>query len=572
MAKLSIDLNQFKKIKADKNTTTLRHMKNNHEIRLAHSALSPDVKKQIDGLPMMADGGPVDNSYDAQSAQPAPSTSDYAPNEQNERIGAGKLNDAIQGYQDNLRAQKGMGPSEPVASDTAAAPDQDDANVAAFRQATGQPKEGSSEDVDSDDSPPKWTGSAGHQDINGNDVGPGLAWNGEDNTPSSSGQLTQMQQQIPSGGPMPSSAPSTLDQELAQNKLDLQKNVQDLTDNNAKVENLLKNKQLDPNRLYHNKDLGSKIGTGIALALSGIGQGLMHSNTNEASKFMDDQINRDVDAQKNDQSNNINLWKMHNEGLHSQMAATLMTKNNLLTDAKVKLEEQMGNMPGPMAAQRAQLLQSQINNEIAMNNMKLGLFQTAVNPATQGTEAAHVARLNQLQMFAPELYKDAESKYIPSVGVARVPITPQDRDALRSSKALNDRLDEANDFMQNGGDSMGSWSGENRAKAQGLRSDITTRLGELVDLKRFTPEEAKFYESRIPDFGGVRVPGVNKDMGLMNDLRTSLAQKNKSFMDQLGVTPFVKSQAPDSQKAVMWARSNPNDPRAQRILQVNGVR
>jgi hypothetical protein len=56
MAKMGLDLSRFRKIHSDKNTTTLKHVKDQHEIKLAHGALSPEMKKNLDSLPM-AEGG-----------------------------------------------------------------------------------------------------------------------------------------------------------------------------------------------------------------------------------------------------------------------------------------------------------------------------------------------------------------------------------------------------------------------------------------------------------------------------------------------------------------------------------
>ena len=44
-----LDLSRFKKLASDKKTTTLRHSKG-HELRIAHSSLSPEMRIQIEGL------------------------------------------------------------------------------------------------------------------------------------------------------------------------------------------------------------------------------------------------------------------------------------------------------------------------------------------------------------------------------------------------------------------------------------------------------------------------------------------------------------------------------------------
>ncbi len=53
MSKINLDLSQFKHVKTEKGMTTLRH-KAGHELKLAHSSLSPDNQKQLAALSKIA--------------------------------------------------------------------------------------------------------------------------------------------------------------------------------------------------------------------------------------------------------------------------------------------------------------------------------------------------------------------------------------------------------------------------------------------------------------------------------------------------------------------------------------
>lgn len=76
-----LDLSRFKKVGSDKKTTTLRHAKG-HEIRIAHSGLTPKMREMVDALEkhedpkMMAGGGRVDDDKmpDLDPASPEPIT------------------------------------------------------------------------------------------------------------------------------------------------------------------------------------------------------------------------------------------------------------------------------------------------------------------------------------------------------------------------------------------------------------------------------------------------------------------------------------------------------------------
>lgn len=65
-----LDLSRFKKVSSDKKTTTLRHAKG-HEIRVAHSGLTPKMREHLERLPM-AEGGEVEKLDEGEGAEPTP--------------------------------------------------------------------------------------------------------------------------------------------------------------------------------------------------------------------------------------------------------------------------------------------------------------------------------------------------------------------------------------------------------------------------------------------------------------------------------------------------------------------
>lgn len=64
-----LDFKKFKKVSADKNSTTLRHA-DGHEIKIAHSALSPKHREMLAAMPAvkMADGGEVSDDGETSSS------------------------------------------------------------------------------------------------------------------------------------------------------------------------------------------------------------------------------------------------------------------------------------------------------------------------------------------------------------------------------------------------------------------------------------------------------------------------------------------------------------------------
>lgn len=165
---------------------------------------------------------------------------------------------------------------------------------------------------------------------------------------------------------------SNLDQQLQENQARYEQLVSKQQEDDKRFSQLVATSKVDPNRFVNNQNLMQKITMGLGIALGGVGAGATHTS-NDALEVVNQAINRDIDAQKNDQSNKMNLWKMNHESTKDQQAATLQTRNQLLETAKVKMDELMGTAPGPMALQRAAALKTQIQAEQVQNNMTIAM-------------------------------------------------------------------------------------------------------------------------------------------------------------------------------------------------------
>ena len=54
MSRIALNLNDFQHIKSDDNTTTLKHRKDGHLLKIMHAALSPDAQTQLKALSSIA--------------------------------------------------------------------------------------------------------------------------------------------------------------------------------------------------------------------------------------------------------------------------------------------------------------------------------------------------------------------------------------------------------------------------------------------------------------------------------------------------------------------------------------
>lgn len=141
-------------------------------------------------------------------------------------------------------------------------------------------------------------------------------------------------------------------------------------------EDKLTNNQIDPNKLWHDAGMGNKMAAGIGLILAGIGSGLT-GQPNQAAAMINNKIERDIDAQKTNQSKTMTLWKMNREALGNDLAATLATQNQYYSVAKVQLSKAAATAADPQARARAGMLMSDISMKQAQNRQQLGMIQYA---------------------------------------------------------------------------------------------------------------------------------------------------------------------------------------------------
>jgi hypothetical protein len=322
--------------------------------------------------------------------------------------------------------------------------------------------------------------------------------------------------------------------------------------------------KIDPDRYWKNQDTPTKVATGLALLLGGIGAGLTHGN-NQAAEMIQKSIDRDIDAQKNDQSKTYNLYQMNKQNLGSDLAAHAATENQLLSGLKYKLMQAGANAATPMAKAALDQGLAQISQKQAYNNALLGM-DAGLSGKASGSEGDFVGSLNMADRINPAAAKRAREQYVPGVGVAKVPVTPADRESLTEMDNFQKLADKAKNFSATKGRTLNPFSADAQ-EAKDLMNQGQLSIGKLVGLNRINEFEAKKYTEMFKDPGALNTPQAIKSY---EDLSNVIAAKKKAMYQNLGITPFKKS--PQEAQALQWAKKNQDDPRAAQILQKLGAK
>jgi hypothetical protein len=256
----------------------------------------------------------------------------------------------------------------------------------------------------------------------------------------------------------------------------------------------MEKKQVDPDRYLNNMSTGSKIASAIGLMLSGIGAGIQ-GGENLALKQLNRAIDADIDAQKNDQSKTMNLWKMNREHYQNALAADLASKNQLLTLAEVKAKQAMATSSSAEAMARLAPQIAEMQKTRAVNNWAKSMLLGA--PA--GTEDQHNKQLEVLEVTNPAAAKDLRKRTVPTVGVLGKEPTPEDERDIRTYSEVKNSVNRALHFaMTRGSTGPGTIS---NAEAETLHANLITSFQALHGLKRLSKEDLDLIKAAIPNPG-----------------------------------------------------------------------
>lgn len=149
--------------------------------------------------------------------------------------------------------------------------------------------------------------------------------------------------------------------------------------------------KIDPDRYWNNLSTPAKIGTGIGLALAGIGSSYL-GQKNPVQEYLQNAIDHDIDSQKNDQSKKMNLWRMNKEAYGDETKANLATQNQLYTGLQAKIAQAAASAQAPQAKYNAEQTINDIEQKKIANRQRLALYgggqqgSSGVNPLDMASD------------------------------------------------------------------------------------------------------------------------------------------------------------------------------------------
>lgn len=396
-----LDLRKFKKLHSNENSTTLVHP-DGHKISIAHKSVNEALRQQLHELPKFAEGGFVEKAlqtvkeaFTEEDKSKHPKKKLAMPSEEDakkmKKVFAGNQEYAkggmVNGYADGGDVQDytaGSVLDEPqINAPSLELPAQSAPDMSSMTPEQQQMTEQASapmslkanpvEDLKTEQATPA-------EDIY-SQFQPKQQEQVQMTRPDLSGpadQITGLQREANAVGAMgnnealaaqeQSKKMAALEQHYAQQSDALQKEI-------ANVTHDVQNGHIDPNHFWNSKSDMGKIGTAIGLILGGIGGGMTHQE-NPALKFLNAQIDRDIDAQKMQMNSQHNLLGALEKQFGNVNDATKMAKAMYADMYTSKIAEAAAKSKDPIAQARAQQAIGQIKAATAPIMQELALKQT----------------------------------------------------------------------------------------------------------------------------------------------------------------------------------------------------
>lgn len=315
-----LDFKNMKKVASDKNTTTFLHDKG-HKITIVHSALPKLQQAQIKRIPL-SDGGKVKHfddggysglsqdgdqpipqipatSQDAQSPSPAAATSQPTPAPSSNQTPASTPDTAPASPQ--TQSDNANNPLTKQAQVTLGAADEYKKGVDLQRDAEIKQQK----------------------------------------------QLADISQQ-------------RIDAEQAY-QTQIKNNLDSVTQATKAFKDYMTDHPINPNHYTENMSVPGKVSTALALILGGLGGGISGRGGNVALDYLNNQINRDIDAQKARADQQKTIYGAYQNLFQNSNAAAALTKasmNDLYAQKAQQIAQQLGT---PLAMSKAQMLKSQFD-------------------------------------------------------------------------------------------------------------------------------------------------------------------------------------------------------------------
>lgn len=321
----------------------------------------------------------------------------------------------------------------------------------------------------------------------------------------------------------------------------------------------LQKQHIDPNHYVGSKDTIGKVSTAIGLILGGMGGGLL-GQENPALKFLNAQIDRDIEAQKVNMGNTHNLLSANLHQFGNMRDAADMTRVMQSDIIANQLKMAAAKAQDPMAKARALKAAGQLEMSAAPTFQQLAMRQTLMNGGGELTKADPAT-------FVPWVVPEPHQK----TALSEIERAQNTRKmAGNIMKSFEDAVKE-NTVMKTGAGML-----RTPGSVLALHQHMQPTFQDLEGTVRQAAMDNTF-NNITPKPGDSTHTIAQKRQAIQEYLKAKQsAPTAKAFgldLDKFQTTSAnpAMSLSPQQQGFLKWAQENPNDPRSAHVLKKLGI-
>lgn len=194
-----------------------------------------------------------------------------------------------------------------------------------------------------------------------------------------------------------------------------QQQMQALDQENNKLMTDIAQSKVDPNRYWNNKSAAGKVAASIGLILGGVAQG-MRGGDNAAMTVIQNEIQRDVEAQKAELGKKENLLSRNLQKYGNLNAATQATMTQMNAMIQGQIAQAAAKSGSQTALANAQIALGQLRNQslgqqyqMYQQQVALDMMKNPTGPNAMGADGAMKVRFLVPEARQAEAYKEMQA-------------------------------------------------------------------------------------------------------------------------------------------------------------------
>jgi hypothetical protein len=317
----------------------------------------------------------------------------------------------------------------------------------------------------------------------------------------------------------------------------------------------IRNNLINPEHYWEDH---SKIAAGIGMILAGFNP---TSNPNAAIGFINNQINRDMEAQAKNLQARDSLLSHNLQQFGNLRNAAEMTRLQMLDMVNHQLGTAAAKAKGPLAQAAAQQAQGQLQMQMAPLMMNLSVDKAIMNiqrqpnggmPHGASPTAQAEAMLPFLDVRAPQKAAEIRARLIPGVGIASTPVPEAAKGQMVAYKDVNNLFNKSLEIAQTPIPKTPAEYAKYRAAANTVHQQLIGSIKQAQHDGVYKPSEAEFLLKQIGD-SPASVFRAYSAVPKLKELQTIKQGEYNNLLSQYGLP---QTQLPQAQAAPQYKTVN----------------